>query len=274
MPEVDHFLGSSDMLKLGEVLAGRRRAHARRQPGRLGRRARRARAPLSTPGRQRVREDRRGLQPHLLVLRHPADARQAALAAGRATWSRRRRASSTQGVREVNLDLAGHHRLRAATFGREPPTGAVLAELVAAAVADVPGVRWVRVFYLYPETIDDALVELLAEHPRVVPYVDMPLQHAADAMLRRMKRGHGGERLRRVVERLERKVPDLTFRTAFIVGHPGETDAEFDELCDVRARGPSSTASASSATRTRSRARATTSTARCPRGWPSGATAG
>src|SRR5262249_29579740 len=60
----------------------------------------------------------------------------------------------------------------------------------------------------------------------------MPLQHAADAMLRRMKRGHGGERLRRVVGHLKERVPGLTFRTAFIVGHPGETEGEFDELCD------------------------------------------
>jgi ribosomal protein S12 methylthiotransferase len=65
----------------------------------------------------------------------------------------------------------------------------------------------------------------------VVPYVDMPLQHAADGMLRRMKRGHGGDRLRRVVSDLRDRIPDLTFRTAFIVGHPGETDEEFEELC-------------------------------------------
>jgi ribosomal protein S12 methylthiotransferase len=58
----------------------------------------------------------------------------------------------------------------------------------------------------------------------------MPLQHAADGMLRRMRRGHGGARLRRVVERLRKGVPDLTFRTAFILGHPGETDQEFEEL--------------------------------------------
>src|SRR5262249_40877538 len=68
-------------------------------------------------------------------------------------------------------------------------------------------------------------------HPRVVPYVDMPLQHAADAMLKRMKRGHGKDRQKRVVEKLRKAIPDLTFRTAFIVGHPGETDEEFAELC-------------------------------------------
>jgi ribosomal protein S12 methylthiotransferase len=60
----------------------------------------------------------------------------------------------------------------------------------------------------------------------------MPLQHASDSMLRRMKRGHGGARLRRVVERLRRDVPEVVLRTAFIVGHPGETEQDFEELCD------------------------------------------
>jgi ribosomal protein S12 methylthiotransferase len=61
--------------------------------------------------------------------------------------------------------------------------------------------------------------------------VDMPMQHASDAMLRTMRRGHDGRALRLIVERLRRKVPDLVFRSTFIVGHPGETQADFDELC-------------------------------------------
>ena len=96
------------------------------------------------------------------------------------------------------------------------------------------GVRWVRLFYLYPETIDEALIELLANHPRVVPYVDMPLQHAADAMLKRMRRGHGKDRQKRVVERLRKAIPGLTFRTAFIVGHPGETRRRVRRAVRVR----------------------------------------
>jgi ribosomal protein S12 methylthiotransferase len=118
-------------------------------------------------------------------------------------------------------------------WGRDRPRAerSPLADLVRR-IADVSGVRWVRLFYLYPETIDDALIELIAHHPRVVPYVDMPLQHASDAMLKRMRRGHGKDRQRRVVERLRTKVPGLTFRTAFIVGHPGETAEDFEELCD------------------------------------------
>ena len=92
------------------------------------------------------------------------------------------------------------------------------------------GIRWVRVFYLYPEKLDDELIELLGQHPVVLPYVDMPLQHAADGMLRRMRRGHGGQRLYELVDRLKTRIEGLTMRTAFIVGHPGESEEEFEEL--------------------------------------------
>jgi ribosomal protein S12 methylthiotransferase len=139
-----------------------------------------------------------------------------------------------QGVVEINLisqDTIAYGRDLPKPSGEERSNKGRLAALVRR-VADVKGVRWVRLFYLYPETIDDELVELLASHPRVVPYVDMPLQHASDAMLRRMKRGHGIDRQKKVVDTMRKKIPDLTFRTAFIVGHPGESDAEFKELCD------------------------------------------
>jgi ribosomal protein S12 methylthiotransferase len=132
------------------------------------------------------------------------------------------------GVLELNLVSQD-----TVSYGRDLDKNArsSLASLVRR-VADVSGVAWVRLFYLYPETLDEELIELLANHPRVVPYVDMPLQHAADGMLKRMRRGHGRDRQKRVVERLRQAVPNLTFRTAFIVGHPGETDEEFGELVD------------------------------------------
>ncbi len=224
MPEVDHFLGSSDMMKLGQVLAGKAERMLVGNPADWVVQAASPRT-LSTPrgsayvkiaeGCDRtcsfcVIPELRGKQRSRPIADVVREVEQ--LVAG--------------GVREVNLvsqDTIAYGRDLA---GR--PSLAALAE----AVADVPGLAWVRLFYLYPETMTDELVELLAQHPRVVRYVDMPLQHAADAMLRRMRRGHGGARLRRVVERLKSKVDGLTFRTAFIVGHPGETDAEFDELCD------------------------------------------
>jgi ribosomal protein S12 methylthiotransferase len=128
------------------------------------------------------------------------------------------------GVIEVNLVSQD-----TVAWGRDVAGAPTLASTVER-IASVPGIHWVRLFYLYPETLGDDLVTLLAEHPRVVPYVDMPLQHAADGMLRRMRRGHGGKRLYEVVDRLRSRIDGLTFRTAFIVGHPGETDAEFEEL--------------------------------------------
>ena len=80
------------------------------------------------------------------------------------------------------------------------------------------------------EALDDELIEVIAEEPRVAKYVDMPLQHIADAMLKRMRRGHVGKTSRELVERMRARIPGVTLRTTFIVGHPGETDAEFDEL--------------------------------------------
>ena len=116
-------------------------------------------------------------------------------------------------------------------YGRDRDEKPTLAGLVRR-LGEVDGLRWIRLHYLYPETLTDELVELIASHPKVVKYVDMPLQHASDAMLRRMKRGHGGARLRRVVETVRTKIPGVTFRTAFIVGHPGESDEDFTELVD------------------------------------------
>jgi ribosomal protein S12 methylthiotransferase len=128
------------------------------------------------------------------------------------------------GVVEINLVSQD-----TVAYGRDLPRGTDLVRLVER-VAAVPGVRWVRLFYLYPEKLGDALLELMAGHPRVLPYVDMPLQHASDNVLKRMRRGHGGRSMRELVERMRSKISDLTFRSAFIVGHPGEGEAEFDEL--------------------------------------------
>jgi ribosomal protein S12 methylthiotransferase len=226
MPEVDHFLGSSDMLKLGQVLKGGAERMLVGNPADWVVAATNPRT-LSTPGGSAYVKIAEGCNrtcsfcviPQMRGLQRSRPVADVVEEVHRLV---------AQGVREVNLISQD-----TIAYGRDLPAGEkpALADLVAA-VADVPGLRWARIFYLYPETLTDALVDLLAHHPRVVPYVDMPLQHAADGMLRRMKRGHGGERLRRVVSQLKEKVPGLTFRTAFIVGHPGETDAEFDELCE------------------------------------------
>lgn len=98
------------------------------------------------------------------------------------------------------------------------------------ALGQVDGIQWIRVMYAYPATMSDRILDAIAEVPQVVKYVDMPLQHASDAVLQRMKRPTGRGNLRGMVERVRQRVPGVAFRTSFIVGFPGETDAEFDEL--------------------------------------------
>ena len=95
--------------------------------------------------------------------------------------------------------------------------------------ADVPDVPWIRLMYAYPGRVTPRLAEAMASLPNVVPYLDMPLQHGSDSMLRRMKRPTLAKS-RRSIETIRKAIPDVTLRTTFIVGFPGETEAEFREL--------------------------------------------
>lgn len=89
---------------------------------------------------------------------------------------------------------------------------------------------WMRLMYMYPLQFPDRLVELIARHPHVLKYVDIPLQHISDSMLKRMNRGSSGKYIYRLIDLLKTKVPGITLRTTFIVGHPGETEEDFAEL--------------------------------------------
>src|SRR5262249_44494765 len=95
----------------------------------------------------------------------------------------------------------------------------------------VDGLRWIRVQYTYPRLWSDRLISVWAHAKRVVPYVDMPLQHIASEMLRTMGRGMTASDTRALVRRIKEAIPRVSFRTNFIVGFPGETEAHVDELC-------------------------------------------
>jgi len=97
-------------------------------------------------------------------------------------------------------------------------------------LAGVEGLDWVRFLYAYPNRVTQGLLDTLATHPRLVKYMDMPLQHASRSMLARMKRGSSGDAFLRLIERIRTTIPGVMLRTSFIVGFPGETPAEFHEL--------------------------------------------
>ena len=226
MPEVDHFLGSSDMLKLKGVLDGKA---DRMLVGNPADWVIRASDPRVITGQRasayvKIAEGCNRTCAFCTIPQFRGKQRSRPVS----DVVREVEQLVAQGVREVNLISQD-----TIAYGRDHSKDdrESLAELVRK-VADVPGLSWARVFYLYPEKIDDALIDLLANHPRVVPYVDMPLQHASDDMLKRMRRGHGKDRQKRVVERMRASIPELVFRTAFIVGHPGETDEDFEELSE------------------------------------------
>jgi ribosomal protein S12 methylthiotransferase len=115
--------------------------------------------------------------------------------------------------------------------GSTPETRATLARLLRALGA-VDGVSWIRLHYTFPSAFDDDLIDAIASEPKVVKYIDVPLQHISDAMLKRMRRGHSSRVTRELVEKLRSRIDGAVLRTTFIVGHPGETAAEFAELCE------------------------------------------
>jgi ribosomal protein S12 methylthiotransferase len=129
-----------------------------------------------------------------------------------------------QGAREVNLvaqDLAH--------YGRDRRDGFTLPELLQALVkeTDIP---WLRMLYLYSSGITPKLLEVMAREPRILPYLDMPMQHASDAVLKRMRRPERQHTIRERVREVRAVVPDLAIRTTCIVGFPGETDDDFAQL--------------------------------------------
>jgi ribosomal protein S12 methylthiotransferase len=132
-----------------------------------------------------------------------------------------------QGAREINLvaqDLAH--------YGRDKRDGNALPELLSALVAET-SIPWIRLLYLYPTGITPKLLELMSREPRVLPYLDMPIQHGSDTVLARMRRPERAHTIRERVARLRDTVPDVAIRTTCIVGFPGETESDFEQLCDL-----------------------------------------
>ena len=133
---------------------------------------------------------------------------------------------AAQGVRELiviaqdttyyGLDLYGKRRL-----------GDLLTEL-----AGIEGIAWIRLHYSYPAAFPEDVLRVMEDNPKICPYIDIPLQHSADKVLDRMRRGIDGRQTRELVARMRAQVPGVVLRTTLIVGHPGEGEAEFEDLLD------------------------------------------
>jgi ribosomal protein S12 methylthiotransferase len=130
------------------------------------------------------------------------------------------------GVREITL-IGQDTTCYGEDFGLKDGLALLLEKL-----AGIEDLHWVRFLYAYPNKITGKLLDAIAQHEKICSYMDVPLQHASPSVLKRMKRGGGADVFLRSIAKMRRTIPGLTLRTSFIVGFPGETEKEFEELCD------------------------------------------
>ena len=149
----------------------------------------------------------------------------------------RYRSRSMENILEEARDLAAHGAKELIViaqditrYGTDLYGKRMLAELCRR-LSEIEGVRWLRLHYLYVDQFDDELIDEIASNPKIVKYLDIPIQHINDGILRRMnRRGTGGD-IRALFQKLRERIPGLVLRTSLIAGLPGEGDAEFEELC-------------------------------------------
>lgn len=135
------------------------------------------------------------------------------------------RALEAAGVREINLIAQD-----STDWGHELGRREGLATLLEALVNEVPSVDWLRVLYNFPGSVTDRQIEVMATHKQLIPYLDMPLQHAHPATLKRMRRPANMDWVYRTLEKMRAALPGLALRSTFIVGYPGETEEEYETL--------------------------------------------
>ena len=219
LPEVDHVIGLGRLGALRAALGGRGGAAGRRVlfPSRTHGRM------LDGPGHAAYLKIGDGCSRRCAFCAIPSIRGRGVSRPPRSIVDEARRLARA-GVRELSLVSQD-----TSAYGRDLVPRTDLAHLVSR-LARIRALRWIRLLYLYPDRSVLDLVPLLRDEPRVLPYMDLPLQHTTDRMLGLMHRGHGSRHVARLVTTLRRQVPSLTLRTTFIVGHPGETDEDFEAL--------------------------------------------
>lgn len=132
---------------------------------------------------------------------------------------------SENGVRELVLISQ-----ETTSYGRDLGLPHGLSQLLGE-LCRIDGLKWIRFLYCFPSQLDDSVLEVMREQEKVCRYIDMPLQHVSSRILKSMKRGGNGESLRRLMKHIRNEVPGVTLRTSMIAGYPGETEEEFQDLC-------------------------------------------
>jgi ribosomal protein S12 methylthiotransferase len=99
-------------------------------------------------------------------------------------------------------------------------------------LSEINGIEWIRLMYAYPSKFPDDLIDAVAANPKICKYVDIPLQHISDSVLKSMRRGVTSKKTKELLFKLREKIPDLTIRTTFITGYPNESEKDFEDLCD------------------------------------------
>ena len=135
------------------------------------------------------------------------------------------RALAKTGVRELIVVAQDITRYGTDLYGKRS-----LSELIRR-LCGIKGIQWIRLHYLYPDQFDDELIETISEEDKVVKYLDIPIQHINDGILKRMNRRGTGDDIRALIGKLRERIPGLVIRTSLIVGLPGEGEDEFEELC-------------------------------------------
>ena len=137
------------------------------------------------------------------------------------------RALADTGVKELIVVAQDTSR-----YGTDLPAHKRLLSTLLRELCKIDGLHWIRVHYVYPDEIDDELIDTIASEPKIVKYLDIPIQHCNDGILQRMNRRGSKAFLESLLAKLRRRIPDLVIRTSLITGLPGEGEAEFAELCD------------------------------------------
>lgn len=226
MPEVDAIVGTDCFTDIGwvieQVMAGRRFKHLQKREGKTVQALPRV---LTTPGYMaylKIAEGCDNCCSYCIIpqLRGPYTSRPYGEVMAEA------RELAAQGTKEL-IVVAQDTTL----YGKDL-TGKLLLPQLLRDLNQLEGLEWIRVMYLYPNNFTDELIEAFAECDKVCKYIDIPLQHASDRLLSSMERYDTREQVETLLAKLRKRIPGITIRTTFIVGFPGETEADFAELLD------------------------------------------